>query len=53
VLHIRDLRGGLPFPGFADGGAPKARYDWWTYGGIVRDVWLTTNGPNNTDLQKG
>jgi Glycosyl hydrolases family 2, TIM barrel domain/Glycosyl hydrolases family 2, sugar binding domain/Glycosyl hydrolases family 2 len=32
-------------PGFAERGSPQARYDWWTYGGIVRDVWLTTSGP--------
>lgn len=32
-------------PGFGNRGSPEARYDWWTYGGLVRDVWLTTTGP--------
>jgi beta-glucuronidase len=32
-------------PGFGARGALQAWYDWWTYGGIVRDVWLTSSGP--------
>jgi beta-glucuronidase len=47
VLAVRiDNRPGIAtIPGFAERGAPQARYDWWTYGGLVRDVWLTTTGP--------
>jgi beta-galactosidase/beta-glucuronidase len=47
VLAVRiDNRPGLAtIPGFAERGSPAARYDWWTYGGLVRDVWLTTTGP--------
>ncbi|MGH8264458.1 MAG: glycoside hydrolase family 2 protein, partial [Steroidobacterales bacterium] len=32
-------------PGWGARGEPTAWYDWWDYGGIVRDVWLTTGGP--------
>jgi Glycosyl hydrolases family 2, TIM barrel domain/Glycosyl hydrolases family 2, sugar binding domain/Glycosyl hydrolases family 2 len=32
-------------PGLAQRGDPDAWYDWWDYGGIVRDVWLTVTGP--------
>jgi beta-glucuronidase len=32
-------------PGYGARGAPQAWYDWWTYGGVVRDVWLTSSGP--------
>ena len=47
VLAVRiDNRPGIAtIPGFAEKGSPQARYDWWTYGGIVRDVWLSTAGP--------
>lgn len=47
LLAVRiDNRPGIAtIPGFAERGAPEAPYDWWTYGGIVRDVWLTTTGP--------
>ena len=33
-------------PGFAmrGSGTTKMWYDWWDYGGIVRDVWLTLTG---------
>jgi beta-glucuronidase len=46
VLAVRiDNRPGIAtIPGFAERGAPQARYDWWTYGGMVRDVWLTSTG---------
>ena len=37
-----DNRPGMfTIPGFGARGAPDAWYDWWAYGGIVRDVWLT------------
>jgi hypothetical protein len=53
VLAVRiDNRPGIAtIPGFAERGAPQARYDWWTYGGMVRDVWLTTAGPAWVDRQ--
>lgn len=38
-------------PGLAQRGDPKAWYDWWDYGGIVRDVWLTMSGPVEVDRQ--
>jgi hypothetical protein len=46
VLAVRiDNRPGIAtIPGFAEKGGPQARYDWWTYGGIVRNVWLSTSG---------
>jgi beta-glucuronidase len=46
VLAVRiDNRPGIAtIPGFAERGEPQARYDWWTYGGMVRDVWLTGTG---------
>jgi hypothetical protein len=31
-------------PGFAMRGDDN-NYDWWNYGGIVRDVWLSVGGP--------
>jgi hypothetical protein len=45
VVRLDNRPGIATIPGFAERGSPKARYDWWTYGGIVRDVWLTTSGP--------
>jgi beta-glucuronidase len=39
-------------PGFAERGDPKAWYDWWDYGGIVRDVWLTMSGPLEVNRQQ-
>jgi hypothetical protein len=47
VLAVRiDNRPGIAtIPGFAERGAPEARYDWWTYGGMVRNVWLTASAP--------
>ena len=47
VLAVRlDNRPGIAtIPGFGERGSPAARYDWWTYGGMVRDAWLTTTGP--------
>jgi len=29
-----------------------AWYDWWDYGGIVRDVWLTVGGPIEVQRQR-
>lgn len=39
-------------PGLAQRGDPKAWYDWWDYGGIVRDVWLTVGGPVEVNRQE-
>jgi beta-glucuronidase len=39
-------------PGLAQRGDPKAWYDWWDYGGIVRDVWLTLGGPVEVNRQQ-
>ena len=40
VLAVRlDNRPGIAtIPGIAAKGGPEARYDWWTYGGLVRDA---------------
>lgn len=35
----------IAIPGFGARGDPKAWYDWWDYGGITRDVWLSIHGP--------
>jgi hypothetical protein len=53
VLAVRlDNRAGMAtIPGIAARGGPEARYDWWTYGGLVRDVWLTTSGAVWVDRQ--
>jgi beta-glucuronidase len=45
VVRLDNRPGVDTIPGFAERGEPRARYDWWTYGGIVRDVWLTSTGP--------
>src|SRR5882757_8386709 len=45
VVRLDNRPGVATIPGFAERGSLQARYDWWTYGGIVRDVWLTTSGP--------
>jgi hypothetical protein len=44
VVRIDNRPGIATIPGYAERGSPRARYDWWTYGGIVRDVWLTATG---------
>ncbi|MDP9013462.1 MAG: hypothetical protein M3O41_12560 [Pseudomonadota bacterium] len=47
VLAVRiDNRPGMAtIPGFGMREGLQSPYDWWTYGGMVRDVWLTTSGP--------
>jgi len=54
ILAVRiDNRPGIAtIPGYAERGTPQARYDWWTYGGIVRDVWLSTTGSAWIDRQQ-
>ena len=44
VVRIDNRPGSATIPGFAEKGLPQTRYDWWTYGGLVRDVWLTVTG---------
>ena len=39
-------------PGLAQRGDPDSWYDWWDYGGIVRDVWLTVSGPVEVNRQQ-
>jgi beta-glucuronidase len=39
-------------PGLAQRGDPYAWYDWWDYGGIVRDVWITVTGPIEVNRQQ-
>ncbi|HZF26896.1 MAG TPA: glycoside hydrolase family 2 TIM barrel-domain containing protein [Steroidobacteraceae bacterium] len=45
AVEIDNRPGIATIPGFGARGEPQAWYDWWAYGGIVRDVWLTTSGP--------
>lgn len=53
LLAVRvDNRPGIAtIPGIAARGGPTAHYDWWAYGGLVRDVWLTITGPVWIDHQ--
>ena len=44
AVQIDNRPGIATIPAVAARGGPDARYDWWTYGGVVRDVWLTTTG---------
>ena len=45
VVRLDNRAGMATIPGVAARGGPEASYDWWTYGGLVRDVWLTRSGP--------
>ena len=46
AVEIDNLPGIATIPGYAmDMGHVNVWYDWWHYGGIVRDVWLTVNQP--------
>jgi len=45
AVRIDNRPGTETIPGYGARGAPQAWYDWWTYGGVVRDVWLTSSGP--------
>ncbi|HME38044.1 MAG TPA: glycoside hydrolase family 2 TIM barrel-domain containing protein [Steroidobacteraceae bacterium] len=45
VVQIDNRPGAATIPGFGARGSPDAWYDWWAFGGIVRDVWLTASGP--------
>jgi beta-glucuronidase len=45
AVEIDNRISATTIPGLAMRGAEDAWYDWWDYGGIVRDVWLTLGGP--------
>jgi hypothetical protein len=45
AVEIDNRIGATTIPGLAQRGEDQAWYDWWDYGGIVRDVWLTLGGP--------
>lgn len=45
VVRIDNRPGAETIPGYGARGTPEAWYDWWAYGGIVRDVWFTETGP--------
>jgi hypothetical protein len=45
AVRIDNRPGAATIPGFGDRGSPGAWYDWWAYGGLVRDVWLSQSGP--------
>jgi beta-glucuronidase len=45
VVQIDNRPGPTTIPGYGARGTPEAWYDWWAYGGVVRDVWLTETGP--------
>jgi beta-glucuronidase len=51
VVQIDNRPGPASIPGYGARGEPTAWYDWWPYGGIVRDVWLTETGPAWIDRQ--
>jgi beta-glucuronidase len=54
AVEVDNRIGEATIPGFAMRGRdPKQMwYDWWDYGGIVRDVWLTLTGPVEVDRQR-
>ena len=45
AVRVDNRPGAETIPGYGARGTPEAWYDWWAYGGLVRDVWLTTTGP--------
>lgn len=45
VVRVDNRPAMIAIPGFGARGDPKAWYDWWDYGGITRDAWLTVQGP--------
>jgi beta-glucuronidase len=44
AVRIDNRPGAATIPGFGERGSPGAWYDWWAYGGLVRDVWLSQSG---------
>ena len=51
AVEIDNRISATTIPGLAQRGDPQAWYDWWDYGGIVRDVWLTVSGLVEVDRQ--
>ena len=51
AVAIDNRPGKFTIPGFGARGAPDAWYDWWAYGGIVRDVWLSVHGSVRIESQ--
>ncbi len=51
AVRIDNRPGPATIPGYGARGTPQSWYDWWTYGGMVRDVWLSVSGPAWTDRQ--
>jgi beta-glucuronidase len=45
AVQIDNRPGAATIPGFGARGTPEAWYDWWAFGGLVRDVWLSESGP--------
>jgi beta-glucuronidase len=45
AVELDNRIGAATIPGFANRGKDDSWYDWWDYGGIVRDVWLTLGNP--------
>jgi hypothetical protein len=45
AVELDNRIGATTIPGLAMRGKDDAWYDWWDYGGIVRDVWLTLGSP--------
>ena len=45
AVELDNRIGAATIPGFANRGKNDSWYDWWDYGGIVRDVWLTVGNP--------
>jgi beta-glucuronidase len=45
AVSVDNRPGMYTIPGFGARGAPDAWYDWWAYGGLVRDVWINVHGP--------
>ncbi|HEY2679434.1 MAG TPA: glycoside hydrolase family 2 TIM barrel-domain containing protein [Steroidobacteraceae bacterium] len=52
VVQIDNRPGAFTIPGFGARGTPDAWYDWWAFGGIVRDVWLTESASAWIDRQR-
>ena len=44
AVRIDNRPDSTTIPGYGARGAARAGL-WWTYGGVVRDVWLTSSGP--------
>ena len=52
AVELDNRIGAATIPGLAMRGQPDAWYDWWDYGGIVRDVWLTLGSPIQVHRQQ-